>query len=200
MKKKILGIVGSYRKGGTIDTLVSEILSSAEESGAEVEKVFLSEKNIQYCTNCRQCTQEPGEEHGKCVLDDDMGEIISRYLECDAVVIGSPTNFFNVTAVTKTFMERTLCFSYWPWGKMIPKFRLWSRKKRAVLVCSSSMPGVVGRVVTSTMRSLRLLAKGLGASVYKTIYIGGVAGKEKPELSPGLIQKARKVGKKLALK
>jgi len=33
-KTNIIGIVGSYRKGGVIDTLVSATLSAAEEAGA----------------------------------------------------------------------------------------------------------------------------------------------------------------------
>ena len=35
---KVLAIVGSYRKGGIIDTAIDEILSSAREEGAETEK------------------------------------------------------------------------------------------------------------------------------------------------------------------
>ncbi len=41
MGKKILGIVGSYRRNGTIDTIVSEVLSSAASEGAEIEKLYV---------------------------------------------------------------------------------------------------------------------------------------------------------------
>ncbi len=34
---KVLGIVGSYRKGGIIDTAIDEILASAKEEGAETK-------------------------------------------------------------------------------------------------------------------------------------------------------------------
>ena len=64
MGKKILGIVGSYRRNGTIDTLVTEVLSSARAAGAETEKIYLLDKHIEFCTNCRTCTQKPGPERG----------------------------------------------------------------------------------------------------------------------------------------
>lgn len=38
MGKRIPGIVGSYRKNGVIDTLVTNVLSAAEEQGAETEE------------------------------------------------------------------------------------------------------------------------------------------------------------------
>ena len=57
---KIIAIVGTYRKGGVIDTAVDEILASAREADAEVSKVYLIDRHIEFCTNCRSCTQEPG--------------------------------------------------------------------------------------------------------------------------------------------
>ncbi|HIP52649.1 MAG TPA: flavodoxin family protein, partial [Chromatiales bacterium] len=60
-KKRVMGIVGSYRKGGMIDTAVSEILRAAERDGALVSKVYLLDAHIEYCKNCRKCMQSPGE-------------------------------------------------------------------------------------------------------------------------------------------
>ena len=31
------------------------------------------------------------------------------------------TNFFNVTAVTRRFIERLICYACWPWGKKDPQ-------------------------------------------------------------------------------
>lgn len=54
----ILGIVGSYRKKGTIDQTVSSILAAARDNGAETKKICLHELNIEFCNNCRDCAQE----------------------------------------------------------------------------------------------------------------------------------------------
>ncbi len=57
---RIVAIIGSYRKGGIIDRAVDEILSSAGEEGAETDKIYLIDKLIEFCTNCRTCTQQQG--------------------------------------------------------------------------------------------------------------------------------------------
>jgi multimeric flavodoxin WrbA len=38
---RITAIVGSYRKGGVVDTVIDEILDAARAEGAEVAKVYL---------------------------------------------------------------------------------------------------------------------------------------------------------------
>jgi len=48
---KVIAIVGSYRKGGVIDTTIDEILSSAKEEGAETDKIYLIDKHIEFCTS-----------------------------------------------------------------------------------------------------------------------------------------------------
>ncbi len=57
---RVTAIVATYRKGGMIDSAVAEILAAAREEGAEVERIDLIDKHIEFCTNCRACTQEPG--------------------------------------------------------------------------------------------------------------------------------------------
>src|SRR6266545_2009203 len=114
MSKKILGIVGSYREGGVIDTLVTAVLTAAEEQGAQTAKIYLKDRHIESCTNCRKCTQDAGTEPGKCIHRDDMESILNQCKDSDAIVLGAPVNFYNVNAVTRRFMERLACFCYWP--------------------------------------------------------------------------------------
>jgi len=54
-KKIAIGIVGSYRKQGVIDTAVSEVLSALQNLGVEIKKIYLLDYNIEFCTNCRTC-------------------------------------------------------------------------------------------------------------------------------------------------
>ena len=61
MDQKVVGIVGSYRKGGIIDNAVSSVLDGAQECGAETKKIYLLDKHIEFCANCRTCTQEEGD-------------------------------------------------------------------------------------------------------------------------------------------
>jgi len=76
---KIVAIVGTYRKGKVIDTLASEVLRGAADGGAETEKIYLVDKHIEFCENCRTCVQEKDVgRRGTCVHDDDMAGILDK--------------------------------------------------------------------------------------------------------------------------
>ena len=49
--KNVLIISASPRKQGNSDTLCDYFAKDAQESGNHVEKIFLAEKNIGYCTD-----------------------------------------------------------------------------------------------------------------------------------------------------
>jgi multimeric flavodoxin WrbA len=198
MGKKIIGIVGSYRKGGIIDSAVDAILMAAAERGVEKEKIYLIDRHIEFCKNCRKCTQEEGLERGVCVQKDDMDAILKKIEEAGGIVIGSPVNFEGVTAVTQRFIERLVCYGYWPWGKPGPALRVKDRGKKAVVVTSSAMPSVMGRVFTSTLRSLKKAAATLGAKTIGSLYIGMAALKEKQELPAATLKRAKRLGHQLA--
>jgi multimeric flavodoxin WrbA len=202
MHRKIVGIVGSYRKGGIIDSVVSAVLNGAETKGAETKKIYLVDKHIEFCMNCRSCVQEKNyETRGKCMHNDDMEEILREIDNADGVVLGAPINFFNVTALMKKFIERLLPYCYWPWGRAIPKYRIKKNKisKKAVTVTSSGCPAWLGRIIFSGALSvLKAAARCIGASVVKSLYFGMVRRNENSQLSEGALLKAYKAGEKLA--
>ena len=41
--KKVVGIVGSYRKDGFIDAAIAQILAAAQSQGAETQKIYLQD-------------------------------------------------------------------------------------------------------------------------------------------------------------
>ena len=200
MAVKILGIVGSYRKGRIIDTAVTETLKGAESTGAQTEKIYLTEKQINFCNNCRNCMQESGDKRGKCVHDDDMEEILRKIDDADGYVLGSPVNFGTVTAIMKQFIERLAVYGYWPWGKIAPpKFRNTKLNKRAVIVTSFTPPVWVGRLLlTGAAKALKGTAKVLGAKVVDVLYFGMVARRSDSSLDEISLQKVFRVGKQLA--
>jgi putative NADPH-quinone reductase len=197
MGKKIIGIVGSYRKGRVIDTAVTEILKGAESRGAETIKIYLTEKQIEFCNNCRSCMQQPGDKRGQCVHNDDMENILQQIDEADGYVLGSPVNFGTVTAIMKRFMERLAVYAYWPWGKIAaPKFRNNKLNKKAVIVTSFTPPAWMGRLLLSGAPSvLKGMAKVLGAKVVKFLYFGMVGKKPESGLDEKSLRKAFKAGK-----
>ena len=198
MARKVVAILGSYRFGGTIDTAVEAMLAGAREKGAETEIVQLRDAHVEFCRNCRTCTQAPGPERGKCPIEDDLEDILKKVDSADAVVLGSPVNFFNVTAIFRRFMERLLGFAYWPWGNPTPMVRSKVIKRKAVLVASSAMPGFLIPMATGAPRALRATASVLGAKPVGRLWIGFRGKAPDDPVPPKVLAHARRIGMRLA--
>jgi multimeric flavodoxin WrbA len=194
----IVGIVGSYHKNGVIDSVVTEVLEEAVKQGVQTQKIYLQDQQIEFCTNCRVCLQEPGSERGKCILDDDMDRILQDIESADALVIGAPVNFGNINALTRRFLERCVCYGYWPWNAAAPKLRNPKPKKKAVLVSSSAAPALMARFLTGALGALKDLAKMLGAKPIGVIWVGLVNQKDTP-ISDRIKQQAKRLAEKLAI-
>ena len=195
---RIIGIVGSYRKHGTIDTAVTAILAAAQAAGAETHKIYLQDQHIEFCTNCRACLQQPGPQRGECVLRDDMAAILDQLEAADAFVFGAPVNFGHVNALTQRFIERCVCYGYWPWGQKAPTPRQSQLTKQAVLVSSSAAPGILARWLTNVTKTLRQWARLLGARPIGTLWIGMVD-PQAAQLPLKVQRRAQKLGQRLAM-
>jgi len=200
MGKKIVAIVASYRKGGVIDTAIDEVLAASNMGGADTEKIYLIDHHLKFCTNCRTCTQTAGTTHGQCVHKDGLDEILTKIDSADALIIGSPVNCFNITAIGRQFMERLICYSYWPWGKAVaPKPRNNVPTKQAILITSAAMPSFLQPIMTGAPRALKLIAGSLGAKPIRTLSLGMLKMKPGTTLSAGQKKKAHDAGQMLAI-
>jgi multimeric flavodoxin WrbA len=199
MPKTIIAIVGTYRKGGVIDTAVDEILRAARDGGAQTSKIYLVDKHIEFCTNCRTCMQQPGLTRGTCRHSDDMAGILDQVDFADGLVLASPVNFYNVTAVTRRFMERLSVYGYWPWGKGAPKFRIAKSGKKALLVTSSAAPAFIGKIFyRPALTALKGIAQCFGAKVIAKLYLGMVAQQPDATFDKKDFARAYSAGLKLA--
>lgn len=103
MGKKILIISASPRKNGNSDILCDEFARGAIESGHEVEKIRLAEKDIGYCTGCYVCKKL-----GKCCKKDDANEIVEKMLSAESIVLATPVYFYSMDAQLKALIDRTV--------------------------------------------------------------------------------------------
>jgi multimeric flavodoxin WrbA len=195
--KRILAINGSYRDDGIIDQAVNVAAQAAVAAGAEVEVVHLRDFPIEFCLNCRECTQVPGEAPGKCVQHDRMAELVEKIEAADGFILASPTNFYSVTAVFKRFMERLVVYAYWPWGAPGPKFRKARASKRAIVIASCAAPGLMGRVFYTTLSQLKVTAKTIGAKPIGSTLIGLIAQHAHPELPDRARSRVQRLAKRL---
>jgi FMN-dependent NADH-azoreductase len=99
---QVLGISGSPRLGGNTDQLLIEFIRGAREAGANVEIVYVFEKQISGCTHCDHCIITGGE----CRILDDMQDIYNYFTEADIVVISSPIQFMGVSSQLKALIDR----------------------------------------------------------------------------------------------
>jgi multimeric flavodoxin WrbA len=107
MEKNVLVISSSPRRGGNSDLLCNQFVAGAQTSGNNVEKIFLKDKRINYCTGCGVCLN--GEK--KCPQKDDMVDILNKMISTDVIAMATPVYFYTMCGQMKTFIDRT-CARY----------------------------------------------------------------------------------------
>jgi multimeric flavodoxin WrbA len=99
--ERVLGIVGSPRRGGNTEILVDEVLAGAEEAGALTEKVILDELDIAPCRACNDCRRT-----GVCRQGDDMAALLEQMERSQVWVLGTPIYWWGPTAQFKAYLDR----------------------------------------------------------------------------------------------
>lgn len=122
---KILGILGSSRRGGNTEVLLDIALKEAQAKGIEVSKIPLGSKSIAACNGCLKCTTT-----GECVIKDDMQEIYQEMLAADGILWSTPVYFWGMTGQTKTVIDRTYALSF-------PELKLANKVGGLIVVAAS---------------------------------------------------------------
>ncbi|MFW9831189.1 MAG: flavodoxin family protein [Candidatus Thorarchaeota archaeon] len=104
---KILGIIGSARKRGNCELLIKEALIQAQDQGAKIRAVRLSDFKLLPCKGCLACVLK-GE---SCRLDDDMHELWKHLEWADGIILSAPTYFLGPTGIVKLFIDRLFEYS-----------------------------------------------------------------------------------------
>jgi multimeric flavodoxin WrbA len=100
----VCGIIGSPKKNGNVDLLVSEVLRGASSQGAETHRIYLNDLQIK---PCQSCGVDPDPKY--CLFEDDMKVIFDALESSDVIVLGSPVYFDTVSAQTKLMIDRSNC-------------------------------------------------------------------------------------------
>ena len=101
--KRVVLLSASPRKNGNSDILCHQFIKGAENAGHTCELISLYEKKIDFCKACYACFKT-----GKCVLKDDMAEVLEKIQESDVLVIATPTYFLTMNGMLKTTIDRFL--------------------------------------------------------------------------------------------
>lgn len=99
--KRIVVISTSLRAHSNSDALANEFIRGAQDAGHAVEKISLVDKNIQFCKGCLAC-----QKLGKCVIKDDVNDIMAKVLNADVVVWATPIYYYEMSGQMKTLIDR----------------------------------------------------------------------------------------------
>ena len=99
---KIIGIVGSARKGGNTEALTKIALDEIQKEGIETELITLADKEIKPCDACQSCRQT-----GECHIKDDLPPILKKMLDADGIILATPVYFGSATPQIKALIDRS---------------------------------------------------------------------------------------------
>lgn len=105
---KVVILNGSPRKGWNTDLLLKEAEKGAKDAGAETEYFNLYDLKYTGCKSCFACKVKGGRSNGHCVVNDDLKPVLLAVDEADAVILGSPIYFGDITAEARAFFERLM--------------------------------------------------------------------------------------------
>jgi len=183
----ILAVLGSARRGGNTETLIREALRGAGLGEDAVVRV-LSEMNVVDCQGCGGCRISGSD---GCIFEDDMQDMYREMKEADAIILGSPIYYGELTGRMKSFMDRWYALRD---GRRVLRI---SKGKKVIFIITqgaeeegryADVVRRVEKVLTSyEMKPVVIVAPGIEKK-------GAV--KEKPEL----LKRAFEAGESIALK
>jgi multimeric flavodoxin WrbA len=106
MPIKILAFAGSPRRHGNSETLLDWVLAAmGEDQDTAIEKVALTEADINPCRGCNAC-----ETLNMCVQRDGMDIYHDKIIEADCIILSSPIFCMGLAAQVKALVDRAQVF------------------------------------------------------------------------------------------
>jgi multimeric flavodoxin WrbA len=107
MPVRVLAFAGSPRRNGNSETLLDWVLAAmANEPDVVVEKVPLTDANINPCKGCNAC-----QKLNKCVQRDGMDTWHDKIIEADIIILASPIFCMGIAAQAKALIDRAQVFT-----------------------------------------------------------------------------------------
>lgn len=188
----VLGVVGSSRKNGNTSFLVKQALHTIESKDIKTELLFLGDYNIRGCIGCEGC-----KDTYKCVIMDDMQKIYPLIENSDAIILGSPTYFYNITSDMKAFIERLYCYQIFSqndrsvWSSVNEV--LGGKYALVIAICEQNNEEDMG----FTAEAMKKPLEGLGYRVLSTVKILNAFKKEEVVQNKNALEQVKIAARKL---
>lgn len=103
---RVVCLLGSPRRKGNSTSLAHRLCEKLKQRGAEVVSYTLNDLTMRGCQACDACKQD----HERCVVQDDLSEVLDAVFTADALVFASPVYYGDISAQLKTFIDRSYSF------------------------------------------------------------------------------------------
>ncbi|MBR3710681.1 MAG: flavodoxin family protein [Bacteroidales bacterium] len=98
---KALLINGSPHANGCTFTALSIVAEELQKNGIETEIVHIGNKDIRGCIACGKCA-----ELGRCVFNDMVNEVATKFEQADGLVVGSPVYYAGPNGTLTNLLDR----------------------------------------------------------------------------------------------
>jgi multimeric flavodoxin WrbA len=185
---RVIGIMGSPRKGSNTDLLLDAALSGAAEHGASTHKLSVCDLSILPCIECYHCSVD-----GTCALKDDMTRIYESLVAADCIIIASPVFFYGLTAQMKALIDR--CQALWVRRYVLKSWQpaVDSRKGGLISVGATRGP----RLFDGIQLTAKYFFDAVGMGLSGELLVRGVDGQAQVRDTPDHLAQAIDMGRRL---
>ncbi len=98
---KALLINGSPHANGCTFTALNIVAEELQKNGIETEIVHIGNKDVRGCIACGKCA-----ELGRCVFNDMVNEVATKFEQADGLVVGSPVYYAGPNGTLTNLLDR----------------------------------------------------------------------------------------------
>lgn len=182
---EIVAIVSSPHNDGNTTAIVDAITDGAMGLSTNIIRLFrlTKLKSKCGCQGCYRCKST-----GKCVLDDDISEVLDRIRTADCVIFSTPVFFGERCAQYRILEDRMFSFLD---GNIETNL---APGKKAILVATCSGPVEAADTVLDRMSTI---VSSLGFEVMDRIAYSDKGGSEPASRNSDILSKSKAIGLKL---
>lgn len=190
-KMNVLILDGSPRKNGLVSQMLRHVAEGLPQT-CVAEYVRVYELAVKPCTGCMKCRSL-----GRCVLPEDDAHRVAEALRgADALVVGSPCYWGNMSGTLKVLFDRVVYVMMGERENGLPVPLHKGRKAVMVSTCNTIYPfNVLFNQTRGVFRALREILKWSGYRVVGTVAKGGC--RKHGTLTEREIVKCKKMAKRI---
>ncbi len=183
---KVLGILGSPRRGGNSEILLDKALEGA--GAADTDKFILNDLKFSPCQECGGCAQT-----GICVLKDDLQAVYGKIDQAGALILASPIFFGSLPAQVKAMIDRYQC--RWVAKYVLGKKETKPAKKGALILVGATNKESFFKNAESIVKNFFAVA---GIKFQQHLYCPNIDAKAKILEHPEYLKRAFELGQNIA--